>query len=111
MTLHRTARGGRLQVVVDTATVSTTHPQAFSVTERFGLSDNGQVPAATVGLSLRLQAQRFCCCTNSPLRREVCGGDFEAELPRSAFGITVGLPFVADTVRLKIQVEANRQTH
>ena len=57
MTLHRTARGGRLQVVVDTAAVSTTHPQAFSVTERFGLSDNGQVPAATVGLSLRGQSR------------------------------------------------------
>ena len=34
----------------------------------------------------RLQAQRFRCYTSPLLRREVCGGDFEAEFQRSAFG-------------------------
>ena len=38
--------------------------------------------------------------------REVCGGDFEAELLRSDFGMTFGLPFVGDRVRLLVQVEA-----
>ena len=34
------------------------------------------------------------------------GGDFEGELTRSDFGINFGLPFVADRVRLQVQVEA-----
>ncbi|MBC7480501.1 MAG: polyisoprenoid-binding protein, partial [Rhizobacter sp.] len=46
---------------------------------------------------------------NPLFRREVCGGDFEAQIDRSAFGITHSLPFVADKVRLLIQVEAIRQ--
>jgi hypothetical protein len=40
--------------------------------------------------------------------QEVCGGDFEAEISRSAFGVTHSLPFVADRVRLLVQVEAVR---
>ena len=40
---------------------------------------------------------------------EVCGGDFETEFARSAFGITHSLPFVADKVRVLIQIEAVRQ--
>jgi polyisoprenoid-binding protein YceI len=53
-----------------------------------------------------LKAQRFRCYLNPLFRREVCGGDFEGELVRSAFGITHSLPFVADKVRLLVQVEA-----
>jgi hypothetical protein len=34
------------------------------------------------------------------------GGDVEGELVRSTFGITHSLPFVADKVRLLVQVEA-----
>ena len=52
---------------------------------------------------------RFNCYTSPLVRREVCGGDFAAEFDRSDFGITFGLPFVADKVRLLIQVEAIRQ--
>jgi polyisoprenoid-binding protein YceI len=43
------------------------------------------------------------------LRREVCGGDFEAELLRSDFGSTFGLPFVGNKVRLLISVEGIRE--
>jgi len=38
------------------------------------------------------------------LRREVCGGNVEATLPRGASGISNSLAFVADTVRLPVQV-------
>jgi hypothetical protein len=34
------------------------------------------------------------------------GGDFEGELVRSAFGITLSLPFLADKVRVLAQVVA-----
>jgi polyisoprenoid-binding protein YceI len=43
------------------------------------------------------------------LKREVCGGDFVAEILRSDYGSTFGLPFVGDKVRLLISVEGIRQ--
>ena len=42
------------------------------------------------------------------VKRDWCGGDFEAELRRSDFGMSFGLPLVADRVRLLVQVEAIR---
>ena len=134
ITLDRDARRGRVQVVVDTAAVSTglgvldarvrqddmlavaAYPQAFFVAERFEFDASGGVVAVTGEFTLRgssqplrLVAQRFGCYLNPLFRREVCGGDFEAEFSRSSFGITHSLPFVADKVRLKIAVEAIRQ--
>ena len=70
----------------------------------------GEFTLRGIGQPLRLVAQRFRCYTHPLLRREVCGGDFEAELSRGTFGMSFGLPFVADRVRLKIQVEAVRQS-
>ncbi|MBL8352906.1 MAG: polyisoprenoid-binding protein [Burkholderiaceae bacterium] len=132
--VDRAARKGRVQVVIATAEVSTglpaldsrlrredllavaAYPQAYFVAERFEFGPDGAVTAVGgvltlrgVGQGLRLNAQRFRCYTNPLLRREVCGGDFEAELSRSAFGIHFGDPFVGDTVRLKVAVEAIRQ--
>jgi len=132
--LDRDARRGRVQLAITTAGVSTglpvldarlrqddmlaatAHPQAFFVAERFEFAPDGSVAAVTgeftlrgVSQGLRLAAQRFRCYTSPLLRREVCGGDFEGELRRSAFGFTHSLPFVADLVRLKVQVEAIRQ--
>ena len=43
------------------------------------------------------------------IKREVCGGDFDAEILRSDFGSTFGLPFVGDKVHLMISVEGIRQ--
>jgi polyisoprenoid-binding protein YceI len=40
---------------------------------------------------------------------EHCGGDFEGELLRSAYGATFGLPLVGDRVRLLVQVEGQRR--
>ena len=135
VTLDRTARRGRVQVAIDTGSVSTgvpvldavlrrddllaagTHPQAFLVAEQFTFDAAGAVQAVAGELTLRgsstglrLVAQRFRCYPHPLLRREVCGGDFEGTLARSAFGITHSLPFVADSVRLLVQVEAIRQT-
>jgi polyisoprenoid-binding protein YceI len=134
ITLDREARRGRVQVVINTAAVSTglgvldarikeddmlavaAHPQAFFVAERFEFDAAGGVAAVTGEFTLRgnnqplrLVAQRFRCYFNPLFRREVCGGDFEAEFSRSSFGITHSLPFVSDAVRLKISIEAIRQ--
>jgi polyisoprenoid-binding protein YceI len=134
VTLDREARRGRVQTVITTTGVSTgvpaldarlrqsdllaveAHPQAFFVAERFEFDASGAVQAVSGeftlrgrGQPLRLRALRFRCYTHPLIRREVCGGDFEADLLRSNVGMTFGLPFVADAVRLKIQVEAVRQ--
>lgn len=57
-----------------------------------------------------LNAISYGCYEHPMLKREVCGGDFEATLQRSAWGITFGLPDITpDAVRLLIQVEAIKQ--
>lgn len=132
--LNPAARSGRVQVVVDVAQVSTglpvldallkradlldteAHPKAYFVGNTFEWNPQGQVTAVRGEFTLRgtsrpltLQAQRWRCYLNPLFRRQVCGGDFVAEFKRSDFGITHSLPFVADTVRLTIQVEGIRE--
>lgn len=58
---------------------------------------------------VKLKAQRFSCAFNGMLQREVCGGDFEATINRSAWGMAWGLPRFPDSVRLLLQVEAIKQ--
>jgi polyisoprenoid-binding protein YceI len=132
--LDRDARRGRVQVEIDTTQASTgvavldarlrepdllsvqAHPKAYLVAERFDFDDAGRVKALRgeftlrgVSLPLTLTALRFNCYTSPLLGREVCGGDFEGRFSRSAAGITHSLPFVSDSVRLLVQVEAIRQ--
>ena len=134
VTLDLAQRSGRVQVVIDTATVSTglgildarikeddmlavqAHPRAYLVAERFEFDAAGRVKSLRGEFTLRgtsqaleLRAVRFNCYTSPLIRREVCGGDFEGSFLRSAAGITHSLPLVADTVRLLVQVEAIRQ--
>ncbi|MGO4761031.1 YceI family protein [Cupriavidus sp. 2KB_3] len=68
----------------------------------------GQVSLLGVTHPLRLEADRFSCgrVVLFGVGRDVCGGDFHASLPRSAFGMTRFLPDVGDTVTLHIAVEA-----
>jgi len=78
--------------------------------------ENGKLVAVEGSLSLRgatqplrLEADRFSCgeVVLFGVKRDVCGGDFHASLPRSAFGITRFLPDVGDMVTLQISVEAS----
>ena len=88
------------------------NPQAFFVARNAKF--DGEVPREIrgeftlrgVSQPLTLRALRWNCGLNPLFRRTVCGGDFEAEILRSGFGITHSLPFVADKMRLVIQVEA-----
>jgi len=43
------------------------------------------------------------------LKREVCGGDFEGVLDRTAFGMGCGVPDMPKEVRLLVQVEVVKQ--
>ena len=131
-TLDRTTGRGEVSLRVPTRIVSTglavldarlrqpdmlaseLHPEAFFVAERLRFEAGtlrelrGEFTLRGVSRPLSLRAQRFACGTHPELQRDWCGGDFEAELLRSDYGITFGLPLVADRVRLLIQVEAVR---
>ena len=87
-------------------------PEAFYVAERFVFDGDalkevrGAITLRGISRPLALRAQRFSCGTHPVLQRPWCGGDFEAELQRSDFGMDFGLPLVGNRVRLLVQVEA-----
>ena len=56
-----------------------------------------------------LKATNFNCYQNPMLKHEVCGGDFEATITRSQWGMAYGLPGIPDNIRLLIQIEAVKQ--
>lgn len=122
------ARRGKLGVTIEMASLDTgfkpldsrlkeadlldvvAQPRAYFVAERFRFDGDrlaevrGEFTLRGVGVPLSLHAQRFGCVgAPGPGRR--CGGDFVGELRRSEFGATFGLPFVADRVQLRLQVE------
>jgi polyisoprenoid-binding protein YceI len=129
ITLDATAQRGDLGLVIDTRRVDTglkvfdsriaapdlldsaAQPQAFFVASGFRFDGDrvaevrGEFTLRGVPQPLTLRALRFGCRVDASQAR-ICGGDFEGEVLRSAHGITFGLPFVADRVRLLVQIEA-----
>lgn len=56
------------------------------------------------------KANQFNCYQSPMLKREVCGGDFEGTLDRTAFGMDYGVQFGFDkNVKVIVQVEAVKQ--
>ena len=130
--LDRDAGRGQVSLAIDTGSINTgtaaldarlrerdllasaEHPQAYFVAERFAFEGGklkelrGEFTLRGVSQPLSLRARNFACRTDAVLQREVCGGDFEAELLRSDYGSTFGIPFVSDRVRLLISVEGIR---
>jgi polyisoprenoid-binding protein YceI len=94
---------------------SQAYPVAYFVASKFGFDGErvsrvgGELTLRGISQGLELRALRFGCHTHPQLQREVCGGDFEAELKRGDFGASFGMPFVANRVRLLVQVEGIRQ--
>ena len=57
-----------------------------------------------------LKANQFACYQSPMLKREVCGGDFEATIDRTQWGMNYGVDWgFAKNVRLVVQVEAVKQ--
>lgn len=89
-----------------------TYPQAYFVGHDARFEGDtprelrGEFTLRGVSQALTLKATRWNCAFSPIARRTVCGGDFEGEILRSSFGITHSLPFVADKVRLLVEVEA-----
>ena len=93
---------------------STAHPTAYFVARNVRFDGDrikelrGEFTLRGVSRPLSLTASNFGCRVDAQLQREVCGGDFEAEILRSDYGSSFGLPFVGDKVRLLIAVEGIR---
>lgn len=134
ITLDRAARRGEVSIAIATGAVSSgvgpldgmlrgsnflasdTHPTAYFVASQLRFDGDrlaelrGEFTLRGISRPLSLRATRFGCRIGAESKREICGGDFEAELLRSDFGITFGLPLVGDRVRLLIAVEGVRTT-
>src|ERR1700756_4190233 len=134
VTLDKAAKTGSLDVTVDTTSLDTgtaaftkhissdemlnvaAFPTAHLVATKFVF--NGDKVAEIDGnLTLMgktnpivLKAQNFNCYMSPMVKREVCGGDFDATLVRSQYGVSWGLNYgFTDNVHLVIQVEAIKQ--
>ena len=57
-----------------------------------------------------LKANNFGCYISPMIKREVCGGDFETTIDRTAFGMNYGVDWgFPKNVRIVVQVEAIKQ--
>lgn len=132
--LDRAAKTGKVEIVVDTSSISTgfamfnKHLQSaelFDVekfpTMKFAADKfvfNGDKVAEVTGTltllgktnPLTLKATNFNCYENPMLKREVCGGDFEGTLDRTQYGMNYGIDWgFPKNVHLVVQVEAIKQ--
>ena len=134
VTLDKAAKTGALDVTVDTTSLDTgtaaftkhisseeilnvaANPTAKLVSTKFVFSGD-KVVEIDGNLTLNgktnpvvLKAQNFNCYQNPMVKREVCGGDFDATIVRSQYGVSYGLNYgFPDNVHLVIQVEAVKQ--
>jgi polyisoprenoid-binding protein YceI len=131
--LDRTAKTGSVSLRIPVVTVDTgapffnarlreadllataEYPEAYFVASDFRFDGDrlievrGEFTLRGVSRPIALHAQRFGCHVDPESKQEACGGDFQGELQRSQFGATYGLPFIADRVRLVVQVEGMRE--
>jgi len=134
VTLDKAAKTGSLDVTIDTTSLDTgtaaftkhissdemlnvaAFPTAHFVANKF-VFNGDKVTEVDGNLTLMgktnpivLKAQNFNCYMNPMVKREVCGGDFDATLVRSQYGVTYGLNYgFPDAMHLVIQVEAVKQ--
>jgi polyisoprenoid-binding protein YceI len=131
----KSAKTGKVDITIDMASVNTgvgpfdnhlrgadffdvaNHPTARFVGTGFKM-DGDKVTEVSGELTMRgktgpvtLKATGFNCFMHPRLQREVCGGDFEATIQRSLWGVNFGVAnnAIPDNVRLLIQVEAVKQ--
>ena len=134
VTLDRAGKTGKVDITIDMNSINSgtapfdkhlksaeifnaeAFPTARFVGDKFSFNGDkvtevaGQLTLKGKTQPVTLKASNFNCYQSPMLKREVCGGDFEATLVRSQFGVDYGLQYgFPDTVRLVIQVEAVKQ--
>ncbi|MGC3984231.1 MAG: YceI family protein [Pseudorhodoferax sp.] len=134
ITLDKAAKTGKVEITFQIASISTGTPPFDKHLQSADIFDAAQFPTATfVGdkftwngdkvsevagtLTLKgksqpvtFKARQFNCYESPMLKREVCGGDFETTIDRTAFGVDYGIKFgVPKEVRIVAQIEAIKQ--
>lgn len=91
-------------------------PKARFVSDKFVFNGDkvsevqGQLTLLGKTQPVSFKANQFNCYESPMLKREVCGGDFEATIDRSAFGVNYGIDWgFPKNVRIVLQVEAVKQ--
>ena len=132
--LDKAGKTGKVELTLDTSSIDTgtaafdkhlqgdnffntaTFPTAKFVANTFSFSGDkvnevaGQLTLLGKTVPVALKATNFNCYINPMLKREVCGGDFETTIARSAYGMAYGLNYgLPDNIRLLIQIEAVKQ--
>lgn len=132
--LDRAGKTGKVNVTIDVTSVNTgfgpfnTHLQSpdlfdaakyptmkfesdkFTFTGDKVVEISGALTLLGKTQAVTLKANQFNCYENPMLKREVCGGDFETTIDRTAFGMNYGIDWgFPKNVRLIIQVEAIKQ--
>ena len=132
--LDKAAKSGKVEITFDTTSVnsgtpafdkhlqsadlfdSAKHPTMKFVADKFVF--NGDKVASVEGQltllgktgPLTLKANQFNCYDSPMLKREVCGGDFEATIDRTQWGMNYGVEWgFPKNVRLIAQIEAVKQ--
>lgn len=131
VTMDRVARSGSGRIEVRLDSINTGRPALdAALREALGAAGesaahwqiermrfDGDRPAAVAGrwqwrelaLSIELQATGFNCYLHPLLRREVCGGDFEASVDPAQLGLRLPPELgLQGPIRLRVQVEAVR---
>ena len=130
----RAGKSGKVDITIDTTSINTgtapfdghlksaeilnvaAHPTARFVSDKFVFEGDkvkevtGQVTLMGKTNPVTLKATKFNCYMSPMIKREVCGGDFEATIKRSQWGASYGINYgFSDDMRLVVQVEAVKQ--
>ena len=135
ITLYKAAKTGKVDVTIDMNSVNTgvapfnthlkgadffdvtNHPTARFVGDKLKF-DGDKLVEVTGNMTIRgktnpatLKAVNYNCFEHPRLKREVCGGDFETVVKRSAYDVNWGLAekFTSDDIKVTIQAEAIKQ--
>lgn len=130
----RPGKTGKVDVSIDVASINTgtaafnkhlqsadlfdvaKYPTIRFVSDKFNF--NGDNVSEVVGAltllgkthAVTLKANQFNCFQSPMLKREVCGGDFEATIDRTQWGMNYGVEWgFPKNVRLVVQIEAVKQ--
>ena len=133
ISIDRATKTGKVEVTIDTSSINTgtqafdghlkskdffnaeAFPQATFVGDKLNFegdkltSVSGTLTMLGKTQPVTVKTTSYNCYMNPMLKREVCGGDAETTIQRSAFGMSYGLPFIPDDIKLVIQIEAVKQ--
>jgi polyisoprenoid-binding protein YceI len=129
ITIDKATNTGKAEISIETGSINTglapfdghlkskdffnseVHPKAtfkadFKLEGDKPASVPGQLTLLGMTKPVTLKTTGFGCYSHPVFKKQVCGGDFEANIKRSEWGMSYGLPGIPDDVRIVVQIEA-----